>query len=332
VQGCDPNPLFDGDWYLARYPDVAAQGLNPLLHYWRSGAAEGRDPSAQFDSAWYLRANPDLRPGRLTPLGDYLVYGHLEGRSISPPQSAYGTADAPRAGKSAGRIAVYTAIAGDYDCLKVPTRFDENCDYYCFTDRDISWQNVWTRRGFTWRHEDPVRVARQVKHLPHDYFPDHEWSLWIDANLQLNCLPQDLMPSSPDSWDLAVWRHPYRDCLYAEAEACVREDKDDAATIHAQADRYRAQGFPEHAGLMENNVLVRRHNAPAMIELAQAWWQEIARGSRRDQLSFPFIAARRSLRIALLGPDGNNARNDSRLRFFKHSLPRPGEPTGERPA
>ena len=112
----------------------------------------------------------------------------------------------------------------------------------------------------------------------------------------------------------------------------MREDKHDAATIRAQAVRYHAQGFPDHARLMENNVLVRRHNTPAMIELAQAWWEEIARGSRRDQLSFPFIAAQRSLRIALLGPVGNNARNDPRLRFFSHSLPRPAKTagTGER--
>jgi len=204
AQGCDPNPLFDSDWYLERNPDVLARGLNPLLHYWRVGAAEGRDPCARFDSAWYLRANPDLRPDGLTALGDYLHYGRLEGRSILPPQHLNNAALAERPGKFPGRIAVYTAIAGDCDCLKIPTEVDENCDYYCFTDRDISWQDVWVRREFTWRHEDPTRVARQVKHLPHDYFPDHEWSIWIDANLQLNCLPQALMPPAPGSWDFAV--------------------------------------------------------------------------------------------------------------------------------
>lgn len=326
AQGYDPNPLFDSDWYLARYSDVCADGVNPLLHYLHFGAIEGRDPCAQFDANWYLRANPDIQPGSLTALGDYLRYGQMEGRSIAPPnlsvENACGSTRAPHA-KPAGRIAVYTAIAADYDCLKIPTEIDPDCDYYCFTDRDIGWQDVWIRREFTWHHDDPARVSRQVKHLPHEYFPDHEWSIWIDANLQLNCAPPVLMPQAPQAWDFACWRHPFRDCLYAEATACVREGKDDPATIQAQIERYREQDFPEHAGLMENNVLVRRHHAPALIDLAQAWWEEISRGSRRDQLSFPIVAAQRSLRIALLGPDGNNARNDPRLRFYSHTLPRP---------
>ena len=324
AQGCDPNPLFDSDWYLKRYPEVRRQRLNPLLHYWRVGAASGCDPCAQFDTAWYLRANPDVRPGALTALGDYLVYGHREGRSIRSPQTANATVRAPQSADLYGRIAVYTAIAGDYDCLKIPTEIDANCDYFCFTDRDISWQSVWVRREFTWRHEDPVRVARRVKHQPHDYFSEHEWSIWIDANLQLNCRPQALMPSSHEDCDLAVWRHPYRDCTYAEAQQCVLEGKDDPATIHAQMQRYRGDGFPEHAGLNENNVLVRRHNAPAMVELAKAWWDEIARGSRRDQLSFAFLERQRDLRIAYLGASGCNARNDPRVRFFTHTLPREG--------
>ena len=32
------------DWYLSRYPDVAASGSEPLHHFVHYGAAEGRDP------------------------------------------------------------------------------------------------------------------------------------------------------------------------------------------------------------------------------------------------------------------------------------------------
>ena len=38
AEGLDPNPLFDTDWYRARNPEVDASGVNPLLHYVRSGA------------------------------------------------------------------------------------------------------------------------------------------------------------------------------------------------------------------------------------------------------------------------------------------------------
>ncbi len=324
AQSCNPNQLFDGTWYLQNNPDARASGLNPLQHYREFGAALGCSPCAEFDSAWYLLANPDLSPGKLTPLGDYLRYGHLEGRSYQRPldgnhsrRALAGNAQTP--GRK--RIAVYTAIVGDYDCLKMPTQVDSECDYYCFTDRDISWQDIWVRRDFFWRHADPVRTARHVKHNPQVYFADYDYSIWLDANLQLNCSPQALMPGLRDSWDLAAWRHPYRDCAYAEAEQCVLERKDDPSTIRAQMQRYRSQGFPEHAGLNENNVLIRRHNA-VMAELARAWWDEIDRGSRRDQLSFAYVAHNSNVRVAHIGAAGSNSRTDPRLRFFAHTRDR----------
>jgi GT2 family glycosyltransferase len=38
------SPAFDASWYRAAYPDVAAAGVDPALHYLRRGAAEGRAP------------------------------------------------------------------------------------------------------------------------------------------------------------------------------------------------------------------------------------------------------------------------------------------------
>ena len=36
---------FDTTSYLAAYPDVAAANINPLVHYFQFGMAEGRQPS-----------------------------------------------------------------------------------------------------------------------------------------------------------------------------------------------------------------------------------------------------------------------------------------------
>ena len=50
-----PLPEFDAAFYLSRYPDVAAAGVDPFEHYLLWGYREGRDPSAQFDTRFYLR-------------------------------------------------------------------------------------------------------------------------------------------------------------------------------------------------------------------------------------------------------------------------------------
>jgi glycosyltransferase involved in cell wall biosynthesis len=50
-----PHPLFDIDHYLARYPDVARRGVNPLSSYLTRGWREGQSPRADFDPGFYRR-------------------------------------------------------------------------------------------------------------------------------------------------------------------------------------------------------------------------------------------------------------------------------------
>lgn len=54
------SALFDAEWYLRTYPDVALSGLSPAEHYRRFGRLLGRDPGPDFSSALYLHHNPDI--------------------------------------------------------------------------------------------------------------------------------------------------------------------------------------------------------------------------------------------------------------------------------
>jgi FMN phosphatase YigB (HAD superfamily) len=97
TQGLSPGPLFDGPWYLQSNPDVAAAGLNPLLHYVTSGRFEHRpicsvvDPKAVaqiaasdlFDAEWYQATQaPGLSLDRAAQ--HYLQQGSAGGLSPSP--------------------------------------------------------------------------------------------------------------------------------------------------------------------------------------------------------------------------------------------------------
>lgn len=74
------SDLFDAEWYIRQYPDVAAAGLNPVEHYVFHGAAEGRNPSAEFDTSFYLSNNPDVARAGMNPLQHYIENGAKEGR------------------------------------------------------------------------------------------------------------------------------------------------------------------------------------------------------------------------------------------------------------
>lgn len=77
------SELFDYDWYLAKYPDVAGHfkwATDPVSHYLRHGASEGRNPSEAFKTNWYLRENPDVQQSGMNPLVHYILHGMEEGR------------------------------------------------------------------------------------------------------------------------------------------------------------------------------------------------------------------------------------------------------------
>lgn len=79
--------LFDSEWYLNAYPDVASDAKaseRPLLHFVLHGGAERRNPGPDFDTAWYIRTNPDVAADGLNPLVHYLLHGKGEGRPIKP--------------------------------------------------------------------------------------------------------------------------------------------------------------------------------------------------------------------------------------------------------
>jgi glycosyltransferase involved in cell wall biosynthesis len=64
------SSLFDPDWYLASYRDVANAKMDPTLHYLRYGGAENRDPGPDFSSSGYRLLH--VIPADANPLVHYL--------------------------------------------------------------------------------------------------------------------------------------------------------------------------------------------------------------------------------------------------------------------
>lgn len=68
-----PDAVFDAEWYLAHYPDVAAEGIDPWRHFRARGEAEGRSPGPDFDTDFYRRTYLSLE-GDL-PVRHYILHG-----------------------------------------------------------------------------------------------------------------------------------------------------------------------------------------------------------------------------------------------------------------
>lgn len=77
------SKLFDENYYLSIYPDVAGQNVNPIEHYLEFGWRELRNPSMEFDTNYYLNNHGDVRRSGINPLLHYIMYGQKEKRKIS---------------------------------------------------------------------------------------------------------------------------------------------------------------------------------------------------------------------------------------------------------
>lgn len=80
IQGYNPNPLFDTQYYLQKYSDVERLGVNPLAHYHLFGYRTGRRPHPYFSGENYLSLNPDVAAAQVDPLQHYLNTGAQQGR------------------------------------------------------------------------------------------------------------------------------------------------------------------------------------------------------------------------------------------------------------
>jgi hypothetical protein len=123
--------------------------------------------------------------------------------------------------------------------------------------------------------------------------------VWIDGSIYLQASPLDLIETYLADADIAMFRHPTRDCLYSEAEGCASAGFDRRETFLAQAEHYRSTGYPLNNGLNECAVILRRHTAP-IARFNDMWWSEYCRYTSRDQISLPYVARVLGVRIATL--------------------------------
>lgn len=325
--------FFDSVYYREQNPTVVDANTDPLLHYMDHGAADGLDPSPVFSTSYYLRCNPDIVAAGINPLVHYVRYGRFEGRlprplttaasvlgDWTPPHRPSTTADITSAKRPIGRYVIYTAITGGYDEL-APLEFKPpDCDLVVFSDSPMTAEG-WQVRPLNYIHPDPTRSARFAKLHPHLFFPDYDFSVWLDGNVGVRGSLRPLLEKLDEKSFLGIFEHPMRNCIYAEGEECIRSKRDDARAIRDQLASYRLEGYPEAAGLWETNVLVRRHNDPACIALMKAWWRELELGSRRDQLSLPVVARRSGVAIVPLDLRGISVRDHPLLNTRPHQPP-----------
>lgn len=178
--------------------------------------------------------------------------------------------------------AIYTAIFGDYDYFKEPEYNNDDYDYHLFTDNRNIKSNKYTIHILN----GDVRKAREIKLLHHKYLLDYDFSIWLDGNIIQKCNINQL--ADKQRADFMCMKHPKRNCIFDEANACLDMNKGNIETIQSQMIRYRKKGFPANMGLIASGILFRKHTKK-VNEMCENWYKQLQQGSYRDLLSFNYI-------------------------------------------
>ncbi|MAU27550.1 MAG: hypothetical protein CMH45_09120 [Muricauda sp.] len=80
----EKSGLFDEEWYLKNYSDVAESKLTPLKHFVCVGIWQNRAPNGLFDPDWYRQAHDEILPQKANPLVHYIRAGMSENRRPGP--------------------------------------------------------------------------------------------------------------------------------------------------------------------------------------------------------------------------------------------------------
>ncbi len=191
------------------------------------------------------------------------------------------------------RHCVYTSLYGTFDTLPEQPQASPECDYIAFVGDPAITSDTWQVRHVPpLLPGDPVRSSRFAKLLAHRLLPDYGASLYIDCSVRLEqpaeALFRDLLTGHTDT--MACFRHPDRTDVLSEAEAVIALGYDDPAVCMAQMAAYRRAGFTGRVPLIWGGLLLRYHHHPAVVACMERWFVHVLRYSRRDQLSFPFVA------------------------------------------
>ncbi|GEN29686.1 hypothetical protein HVA01_33320 [Halovibrio variabilis] len=188
------------------------------------------------------------------------------------------------------RFVVYTALFGDYDNLIDPSKNFKYCDFVCFTDQKNLRSNIWEIRLVEECDLPPNMMNRRYKFFPYLYLSEYEYSLYIDSNIKVKRSPYNFPDKYLVDHSVAIPKHFARTCIYEEAKVVIDFGKALESEVEMQLSSYEERGYPKDNGLLENNIILRRHNTKEVIELMQAWWEQIELFTARDQLSLKYVS------------------------------------------
>lgn len=197
---------------------------------------------------------------------------------------------------------VYTTIFGNRkidfqgqprrDFLKPPFLIP-NCDYICFTDRDDLNDEIWqihkvdkgNSLSMYLKGIDVEQISRRqsriYKMLGHTFYPNYNYYLYIDCNIEIT---KDFMPfmiQELSDVDICFSKHPSVNCVYKEIDGIEFLWKEHEICKSLRL-KLISEGFPKNNGVVAGGRFFYK-NEPNSKKFLSFWHDTYCLYSQRDQ-------------------------------------------------
>jgi hypothetical protein len=241
------------------------------------------------------------------------------------------------------RIAVITAIYGNYDTLKDPKDIinKDSVDWFCFTDDKNMKSSIWKvinrpyhiennkeeykqyKNFFDNIKEDRVKnmmSAKYYKIKTHeiDILKGYDYYIWVDGSMFLR--PEfinNITKLINHPYELINFKHPERSTIKDEMNLSISMKKYENQNILGQYDAYIKEGFPDDLGLFECTIIVKK-NIQRINEVFDLWWIQNLKYSYQDQISYTYCLWKKGVK-----PDyviGEKVFNNTGYSYADYSL------------
>ena len=223
------------------------------------------------------------------------------------------------------KIAIYTAVIGDYDNIQRHLISFDNVDYILFVDNKEKYKDCDSRYDVRQipseiLEKGQINANRYLKFHPYEFLNGYDYAIYLDGNVRIISDIRSFINYCSPLTGIAMHAHRNRDCIYDEAEVCVFYRKGIPDKIKKQMARYKSEGFPKHFGMNEATIIVSDLRNDVARRLLNIWWFEFEKSEcKRDQLIWPYILWKNKLSINDIGCIGNDIYNNYKLEIIKHA-------------
>ncbi len=200
---------------------------------------------------------------------------------------------------------VYTCFIGKNGAPHQPEYINVYWDYICFTDKEEKWgtkDGVWEYRKIERIGEAEQKgnaaVYDRYKMKPYEVLPEYDYSIWINPQVQITGELEQFYKIYGRGYAFLGLPAYVHDNLYEVVQTSLNED-DENIELRRTLLHYREEGFPEHFGLINTNLMYRSHKDETLIKVMDTWWQEAKRCKQLKEFGFSYAAWKHQLKFGM---------------------------------